>query len=138
MKTDSNVDKRRRLEAILDRCESMVFHDLVSWKSVQEWEVGESKEISGSLNRLIAKEANIMIFETVVPAGVAFNNHWHDFREHNFIISGIYKDSSSVKERGRWEHYRPYEKHEISNASAEEELKMIVIFTVENSDKPWN
>lgn len=134
MKYRDIEDKRKKLESVMDKCEVMAFTDLVSWRSVQEWKVGESKAICNSINKLILKEKNIMIFETMIPPGVTFINHWHDFREHNFIISGLYRDASSEYRNGTWAHYKPYQKHEVHNPSEDEELKIVVIFTMENEN----
>ena len=129
MKT--NIDKIRELERILAKCERMAFNDLVSWDDVKNWKVGETKIISHATNMLIAKEENIMIFKTIIPPKTVFTNHWHDFHERNFIISGFYTNANIIYSKGTWVGHSSYEPHEVSNESEDEDLVLFVHFTKE-------
>jgi quercetin dioxygenase-like cupin family protein len=126
----SNIlTKLNKLSFLVEQLEVVIFDKLVSWESVQNWNVGESKEISGSINLLVYREENIFIFETIIPPGVTFSSHWHDFYEHNFVISGTYTDEAGSRKIGQWVKYDPEKIHEVSNLSRDKELKLIVIFT---------
>lgn len=127
--------KLNKIDIELRKCEIMTFHDLVPWSEVMAWKVGEIKNISGSRNELIYREENIFIFETIIPPKVVFSYHWHDFNEHNFIVTGLYKDDNSTKESGEWVGYPPFIPHEVLNPSETEHLKTIVIFTKEKAKK---
>jgi len=122
-------EKLSQLTCSIDVLETAIFCNLVSWESVQSWEQGISKNISGTTNTLVYKEENVMIFETVIPPGVTFPHHWHDFEEHNFVISGLYTNAGSVYKSGKWIKYESNEAHTVSNDSKDVDLKIIVIFT---------
>jgi hypothetical protein len=123
------LEKFNDLTEAITKLEIVVFSNLVSWDSVQHWEQFEAKNIAGTMNTLLYKEENVMIFETIIPPGVTFTHHWHDFEEHNFIISGFYTNAGSVSKSGKWLRYESYEAHNVSNESESTDLKIIVIFT---------
>jgi anti-sigma factor ChrR (cupin superfamily) len=127
------LNKVKKLSFLIEQMEVVVFDKLVSWDSVQKWKVGENKNISGSLNLLVYREENIFIFETVIPPGITFASHWHDFNEQNFIISGTYTDGAGAHALGHWVKYDAEQIHEVSNNTKDKELKMIVIFTRDES-----
>lgn len=122
-------EKLDELNDCISHLEIAIFSDLVSWDSIQCWNVQEAKNIAGTKNTLVYREENIMVFETIIPPGITFPHHWHDFEEHNFVISGFYTNAGSVSKKGRWLRYKSHEAHEVSNNSKTSELKIIVIFT---------
>ena len=129
--SNSIQQKLDLFEKTIAKLERAIFSDLVPWDSVKEWEVGLSKNISNTMNTLVYKEENVMIFETVIPPKGQFPHHWHDFQESNFVISGFYTNAAGLQEKGKWIRYESHEAHLVSNESEDIDLKIIVIFTKE-------
>jgi len=121
-------NKINELNQAIAKVEDIIFTNLVSWDSVQHWQIGETKKINKSLNTLIYKEANIMIFETIIPPKTIFPMHWHNFKEQCFIISGVYTDNGKTYSKDEWVKYDVFVPHEIINNN-KNDLRLIVIFT---------
>lgn len=121
-------NKINEIDEALKAVEEIIFNGLVSWESVKNWGLRVSKVINNSLNTLIYKEENIMIFETIIPPKTIFPMHWHDFKEQNFVISGVYSDNGKTFFKNDWVGYDVLVPHQVTNLG-EEELKIIVIFT---------
>jgi hypothetical protein len=129
---NSLVKKVEDLTKNIEKLETMVFKDEVSWEDVNllQWKIGESKYISGSLNTKIFEKNNIIIFNTVLPPLCIFNKHYHKkFTENNFIMSGIYEDANGQHGKGCWITYKNGVIHKVANPSPIEDLDIIVIFT---------
>ena len=59
-------EKLNLFEKTISKLETAIFSDLVPWESIKNWETGQSKNISNTMNTLIYKEENVMIFETFI------------------------------------------------------------------------
>lgn len=129
---NSLVKKVSELTKNIEKLETMVFKDEVSWDSVDinSWAIGETKMISGSTNTKILERDNIMIFETKLPPLCVFAKHFHKFfNENNFIITGVYQDADGIHGHGSWVTYLNGKVHKVCNPSPIEDLDLIVIFT---------
>jgi len=128
----SLVNKIKSLEKNIQKLETMVFNDEVSWESVNlyNWEVGKTVIVSGSKNTKIFEESNIIIFKTTLPPLCVFNEHFHKyFCENNYVISGLYEDADGIHGKGSWVTYKNGQVHKVSNPSSIENLDLVVIFT---------
>lgn len=116
----------QRIKEVIAGCEKMDFVNLVTWEDLSDWEIGEKRNVSETLNIKLVHEDNIMIFKTIIPKH--FNKHWHNFIEQNYLIKGRLKDCKRTYDTGDWMKYEILEPHCIDNLS-NEPAEIIVIFT---------
>lgn len=121
-------NKINQIDEALKAVEEIIFNGLVCWDSIKRWRIGQTKTINNSLNTLIYKEENIMIFETIIPPKTIFPMHWHNFNEQNFVISGVYTDNGKTYSKDEWIKYGVGVPHQVSN-NGDNDLRLIVIFT---------
>lgn len=104
--------------AELKELTEMNFDNFQSWEMVYDnWEIGDTKIIGGSKNELVLKEVNRMQFLTMIPPGVIFPLHWHDFRERISIVDGRLTGLRTKKSYGPGElvDYPAFTKHHVQN-----------------------
>jgi quercetin dioxygenase-like cupin family protein len=117
-------EKIKNIASVLEKCEQIIFKDLVSWDSLEGWLLGQSKSINGSLNTLILKDDRIKVFETVIPVNCTFPRHYHDFIEVIYIKKGRWGQLKA----GDIVLYKEMQVHEIYNDGFED-LEILVIFS---------
>lgn len=126
-------EKIGSIARLLEKCEKIIFKDLVSWDSLEGWLLGQSKSINGSLNTLILSDGHLKVFETVIPVNCTFPRHYHDFIEIIYI------------KKGRWGNlkagdiilYKEMEVHEIYNDGFDY-LEILVIFNKNKCGAQFN
>jgi hypothetical protein len=120
------MEKMSELHLEMGKLEKLVFSNLVSWETLQRWDIGDEKEINGTLNVKLVGEKNLMLFRTLIPN--TFPEHFHDFIEHNYIISGQYTDGKRIYNVGDVVKYTINELHKVESIGTEI-LEILVIFT---------
>lgn len=96
------------------------------------WNIGESKEIEGTLNELLIKTENHVRFKTTIPPKRSFNPHWHNWDERCSIFEGELKDRVYQPDK-TWNKFKPYfipklTKHQPFNPSEIRDTIIIVDF----------
>lgn len=131
-KREEIKQKINTIESIVENIKDMAFANLVSWRDLKQWSVGEKRLIGETNNTKIVDEQNIMIFETVFPVGKVFPKHWHDCHEDIFVIDGLYADERENFVRpGESIQYEKGKAHVPRNAG-NCPLKILVTFTFSN------
>ena len=56
------------------------------------WQIGETRDLNGTLNTLVEKRPDAYIFNTIIPPNTGFPPHFHEKDEFVQVISGTMKD----------------------------------------------
>ena len=126
-----NSELQSKLKQLTDKVEEMrkvVFSNLVNWEQLISIAVGETFLVEGTINTKIYEDNSCMIFKTVIPAGVTFPYHLHNFLEQNLVIEGDLEDLTKKYKKTDWMIYEPFTGHEIKN-NTNKDSSLIVIFT---------
>lgn len=119
-------NKIKEIQDVISKSKMMTFEKLVTWQELSDWKIGEQRNISGTLNTKLVEEDNLIIVKTIVPE--IFNEHWHDFVEHIFLVKGRLRDCKKEHKTGDWICYELLEPHFVENLD-KEPSELIVIFT---------
>lgn len=93
------------------------------------WDVGETKDLHGTLNTLVYKDETVLKFNTVIPAGGSFLPHMHEVVEQVHVIKGVLRD---YLHRGEWREgdvmsYDSHVAHAPYNPS-DDNCQLLVVF----------
>lgn len=118
------------IEKALNNRTRMTYENFQPWSVFDNVKVGDVLLINNTKNKCAVKESKRMEFETLIPPGAGFPEHWHDFIENLTILSGTYTDVTSglVVPSGETVHYEPGDVHQPENHH-KDNLLIEVIFT---------
>lgn len=114
----------------INRLLKLDFSNLQSWKDIERnFPLNTVVDINGTVNTCLIKEDNRIQFNTIIPAGKKFPNHWHDFHEICTVLRGelIDKCSGKVWKSGEVVVFEPFQEH-MPAAYGNQELRVIVNF----------
>lgn len=126
-KFDGLLDK---IEKQLDQAAKMKFKGFQPVSVFREWEVGETRNINGTLNTLIYKTEDHFCFFTVIPPSSKFKTHWHDWIECCYVVQGLLGDENQPDKKWRMGEVCRYKLGEVHTPKnlLDMDLKLFVHF----------
>lgn len=113
-----------KIKEEIKEVQSIDFDNLQTFRSVyRSWNLGDTKEIGGSVNTLIIKKENHMRFLTRIPPGVVFPLHWHNFLEECVVLKGqldSLRNDGEIWKLGDVASFPAFTKHHLENKLEED------------------
>lgn len=110
------------------------FKGIVSWKDMTDLYVrlGERVEIDKAINHLEYKSPDLWVWDTVIPHGIRFQKHKHDFVEVCVVHAGVLTEKLTADrfKKGMYVIYEFLQPHEPSNDDDAEEDCHITVYWV--------
>lgn len=75
------------------RMSRMKFQGMQRLEDFEDWDIGETRDISDCISTLKYKDENVFKFDLVIPIGQGFPSHTHNVVERIDVIFGKMKDS---------------------------------------------